>query len=123
MFVMGKNGLKGTTPMTDGDGKLIATLKFSTNNIAGGELSAQVVLPDGSIFAQIERPSRAQITSMWNERMTVTVNGAPYATVDSGQNGKLQRADGSGGITYDKLASCTSAATCCCVYDWRRDVW
>merc|ERR1712216_1032847 len=57
-FGMPPKGLAGSTPVTDQDGKSIATLKFSSNNCGMGQLSAQVVLPDGRIFAQIERPNR-----------------------------------------------------------------
>ena len=58
-------GLSGSTPVTDLEGKKIATLKFSTNNTFQGQMSAQVVLPDGSIWVQIER---AKTTQTWGRR-------------------------------------------------------
>ena len=97
-------GFQGFTPVTDQEGKSIATLKYSTNNYSAGQLSAQIVLPDGSIWAQIERAKSTKSPGGQHDPMTITINGALYATIDaSGQNGRkgsLQRADGSGGLTF-----------------------
>ena len=118
------NGLSGSTPVTNLEGKLIATLKFSTNNTFQGQLSAQVVLPDGRIWAQIERAKTTQTWGGPHDPTTITINGAQYATIDakgqnfqSGRRGSLQRTDGSGGIAFD-VPSCQPthkflALTCC----------
>jgi hypothetical protein len=105
-------GLSGSTPVTDLEGKKIATLKFSTNNTFQGQMSAQVVLPDGSIWAQIERAKTTQTWGTTHDPTMITINGAQYATIDAkgqnfhaGRSGSLQRLDGSGGIAFD-VPSC-----------------
>lgn len=99
-FGMPAHGLRGKTPLTDQDGKSLATLKLSTSNGDMGQLTAELVLPDGNIFARIERKNRNSAFTQRGEPMTITVNDAQYATVDSGASGSLQRADGSGGIEF-----------------------
>ena len=94
-------GIAGASPLTDQEGKLIATLNFSSTNRDMGQLSAQLLLPDGRLFAQIERPVRQATFAMAQDPSTVFINGAHYATVDSGKSGRLQRADGSGGIAFN----------------------
>ena len=39
-------GIAGASPLTDQEGKLIATLNFSSTNRDMGQLSAQLLLPD-----------------------------------------------------------------------------
>eukprot|EP00966_Prymnesium_polylepis_P055293 1278590-Prymnesium_polylepis.1 len=119
------HGLAGSTPVTDLEGKSIATLKFSSNNTFQGQLSAQVVLPDGRIWAQIERAKTTQTVGGAHDPTMITINGAHYATIDakgqnfqSGRSGSLQRTDGSGGLTFE-VPCCQPAhkflafAVCC----------
>jgi len=100
-FGMPAKGIAGSTPLTDQRGTLIATLRFSSTNRDMGQLSAQLLFPDGRPLAQIERPNRAATFAMSQDPSTVTINGVPYATVDSGKSGSLRRADGSGGIAFN----------------------
>tara|TARA_B110001452_G_C15153637_1_gene401477 strand:- start:137 stop:937 length:801 start_codon:yes stop_codon:yes gene_type:complete len=107
-------GRAGSTPVTDLEGRSIATLKFSSNNTYQGQLSAQVVLPDGRVWAQIERAKTTLIFGAAHDPTTITINGAEYATIDakgqqyhSGRSGSLQRTDGSGSLTFE-VPSCGS---------------
>ena len=116
-FGMPAKGLAGSTPLTSQDGTLIATLKFSSSNIGMGQLSAQLILPNGTIVAQIERANRTNTFAQSADPMTVAIDGAPYATVDSGPSGSLQR-EGSGRITFEtpswQPASKWCAVAFCC---------
>jgi len=94
-------GIVGSSPITDQDGKVIATFRFSSSNREMGQMSAQLLLPDGRLFAQFERPNRTATFAMSQEPSTIAIDGARYATVDSGKSGSLQRADGSGGIMFN----------------------
>ena len=93
-FGMAPRGLRGETPVTDQDGKVLATLKFSTNNSQMGQLSAQLLLPDGTLFVQFERSNRTKTMAMSEDATTVSVNGVNYASVSYGGSGSLLDADG-----------------------------
>ena len=114
-FGMAPKGLAGKTPMTDQDGKVLATLKFSTSNSGMGQLSAQLLLADGTLFAQFERSNRTKTMAMSENATTVSVNGMQYATVSYGASGHLTRADGSGGITFAYRTGCQDPSTKWCI--------
>lgn len=100
--MMPATGIQGSVPVSNASGTLLATLHFCSTNREMGMVNSKIVLVDGTNFAQLDRPVRQKWFPAYNDPFSVALAGQMYATIASGGKGTLSRADGSGGLAFNR---------------------
>ena len=102
----GVGAVKGQIPITDPHGDVVATIYFASSNREQMQVSAKILLTDGSQYAQFERKASPALSGTECTATQVIVRGKLYAQIDNVFDAgsldtqlALTREDGSGGIT------------------------
>ena len=115
------SSIKGRIPVTTESGDLVADIHFSSTHRERGQLTAVLLLPDGTEYASIERRGSTHGSLAAEVHLR---DKRPYASIDGEWNGyvvdempvSLMRADGSGGLQASSQDQLWSVALLLCTF-------